>query len=217
MKIKWYGHSCFLMTNGEGIRVLTDPCDPSTGYKLADIETDIVTLSHNHHDHNYTAAAKGSYTLINKPGSYTVKGVRITGIKSYHDDALGKKRGENICFKFETEGLSVVHAGDIGAFDAKLVTEIGKTDVLLVPIGGVYTIDAEGARALANSLSAKVVIPMHYKTPALTFELGDINSFIRNAADCSIHDLKQSEASISADCLGTDRILILEYEKPKSL
>ena len=213
MKIKWYGHSCFMLTNDAGVRIVTDPCDPSTGYKLSGIETDILTLSHGHHDHNFTGAIANKPETFTEPGEYEYKGVKITGIPSYHDDEGGAKRGENVVFKFETDDLSVVHAGDLGAFDEKLAEQIGKTDVLLVPVGGVFTINAEQARAFANMLKAKVVIPMHYKTAALSFELGSVNEFIKNAADCSIHDLKQSEATVSADCLGTDRILILQYEQ----
>ena len=213
MKIKWYGHSCFLLKNDAGVRILTDPCDPGTGYRLSGIETDILTMSHAHHDHNYAKAVSNKPAVYTQAGEYQHMGVKITGIKSFHDDVMGKKRGENIIFKFETDNLSVVHAGDLGYFNNDLAGTIGKTDVLLVPIGGVYTINAEQARKLANMLHAKVVIPMHYKTPALTFELDGINEFIRNAADCSIHDLKQSEATVSAECLGTDRILILDYER----
>lgn len=213
MKIKWYGHSCFMLKNDAGVRIVTDPCDPATGYTLCGIEADILTLSHSHHDHNFTDAIEGSPEIITDTGEYECKGVKITGIPSYHDADGGAKRGENIVFKFETDGLCVVHAGDLGAFDEELAERIGKTDVLLVPVGGVYTINAEQARELANMLRAKVVIPMHYKTPALTFELDSVNEFIKNAADCSIHDLKQSEATVSADCLGTDRILILQYEQ----
>ena len=213
MKIRWYGHSCFQLTNDAGVRIITDPCDPSTGYKLEGLQADILTISHGHHDHNYIQAVTGNPQIIDKAGTYDAFDVRITGIPSFHDDVMGKKRGTNIIFKFETDNLSIVHAGDLGFFDEHLVKAIGKTDVLLVPIGGIFTIDAKQARELANCLKARVVIPMHYKTPLLTFELAELTEFIKNAKDCSIHDLKQSEATVSAEYLGTDRILILSPEQ----
>ena len=213
MKIKWYGHSCFKLTSDAGVSIVTDPCDEETGYKLSDISADIVTVSHDHHDHNYVQAVAGSPIIIRTAGEHEACGIKIKGIKSYHDDEHGKKRGDNIIFRFEIDGLTVLHAGDIGDIsDSKLIDEIGKVDVLMVPIGGVYTINAAQARQLANMLCAKAVIPMHYKTAALTFDLGDLDTFVDHAVDCSIHRLNQSEAVIEKEYLGSDRILILSYK-----
>lgn len=213
MKIKWYGHSCFKLTSENGVSIVTDPCDPPTGYELKNISSEIITVSHDHHDHNYTKAVPGNPTVINTVGEHEVCGIRIRGIKSFHDECRGKKRGENIVFKYKIDGLNIVHMGDIGDIsEQSLIDEIGETDVLLVPIGGIYTIDAAQARQLANKLHAKAVIPMHYKTASLAFELGDLDTFVDHAVDCSIHRLNQSEAVIEKDFLGSDRILILSYE-----
>lgn len=212
MRIKWLGHSCFMITNEAGVRILTDPCDPDTGYQLRDIETDILTVSHSHHDHCYTDAVKGTPVTLTDAGEYEVCGIKIRGISSYHDDCFGRKRGTNTIFCFETDGIKVVHMGDIGYFDDTLTEKIGETDVLLVPIGGIYTIDASQARELANRLNCKVLIPMHYKTPALNFELDDIDEFISSVADCSIHRLGKTEAVLNKEYMDEKRVLILSYK-----
>ncbi|MBQ9950487.1 MAG: MBL fold metallo-hydrolase [Clostridia bacterium] len=213
MKIKWYGHSCFMLTSDSGVRILTDPCDPSTGYDISGVEADAVTVSHDHHDHNYLDAVKGDPVVIRDEKPTEVCDIKVQGVCTYHDDCGGKKRGKNIVFIFEIDGLRIIHAGDLGDIsDPDLAKRIGKCDVLLVPIGGVYTIDAPQARAFANMLHAKVVIPMHYKTDALTFELGDVDTFVDHAVDCSIHRLKKSEAVLDKSCLGSDRILLLSYK-----
>lgn len=212
MRVKWYGHSCFLFTSDDGIRVLTDPCDPDTGYVLKDIEADVVTVSHRHHDHDYVKAVNSRADIIEKEGKTEALGIKFEGIPSYHDDCKGKKRGNNLIFKFVIDDITIVHAGDLGAFDDDLVSAIGYADVLLVPIGGIYTIDAEQARNFANMIKPRIVIPMHYKTPALTFELGELNAFINRAADCSIHRLGATEAVLNKEYLGNNRIIIFSYK-----
>lgn len=212
MKIKWYGHSCFMLSNESGQRILTDPVDTDTGYKLSEIQADIVTISHPHHDHNYMSAVTGSPIVINTVGKHSPMGVSIVGFPTYHDDVCGKKRGENIMFRYELDSIRVLHAGDLGEIPSEdILNAVGTIDVLLVPIGGVYTINHEGARALANRLAPKVVIPMHYKTPALTFELEPVNDFLSSARNCKIHKLNQCEATLTIESLGEDRILVLDY------
>ena len=211
MTIKWLGHSCFLFTDANGIRMLTDPCDPATGYDIGTVKADAVPSSHAHHDHNYFAAAKNA-RVINEPGEHTVKGVKIIGFPTWHDDERGALRGQNIMYLFEMDGLRVMHAGDIGHLpDAATVKAIGRVDVLLAPVGGVYTINYQGARDLANMLGPKVVIPMHYRTDAVQAELDDVTPFLDHASGCAIHRMRQSEASITPESLGSDRIIVLDY------
>lgn len=214
MEIKWYGHSCFLITSGAGTRILTDPPDPSVGYNIPVIEADAVTSSHDHHDHaNFALCAEGA-ARITQPGEYAVKEVRVKGVETWHDEVRGAKRGRNIVFIFEIDGMRVVHAGDIGAMPEKdALDAIGYADVLMVPVGGVYTVNASGARELANALHPKVVIPMHYKTPALTIQLDGIGPFISSVSGCTIHRLRQSECVLTRESLGTDRVITLEYAK----
>lgn len=131
MKLKWFGHACFLLTSGSGVRVLTDPFNEKVGYALAEVEADIVTVSHSHGDHNYTAAVRGEFLLIDQPGNFLHKGIEITGISSFHDSEEGSLRGKNVIFRFGIDGLSVIHLGDLGhVLRSNQVEEIGRVDIL---------------------------------------------------------------------------------------
>lgn len=212
MNIKWFGQSCFLLTSENGTSVLADPCAPSTGYDVKNVYCSAVTVSHMHSDHCYIKAAAGEPVIITEPGEYEVGGVRITGFPAFHDEAGGAKRGKNIMFLFEIDGIRVLHAGDIGhQLSREQAAAIGLVDVLLVPIGGKYTIDYLGARELANTLRPSVVIPMHFRTPLCTLsELDDCSNFVSTAQDCRIHKLNDFEASIFKNTLGEDRVLVLD-------
>lgn len=211
MNIKWYGHSCFLLTSANGVRVLCDPYSPEVGTNLEDIEADIVTVSHHHFDHDCISVVGGEYILVDKCERIEHEGIIIEGINTFHDTEGGAKRGTNIMFKITMDGMSVLHCGDLGhTLDAETIERVGNVDVLLVPIGGTYTLDYIGARAVANQLKQKVVIPMHYKTPNCKLdELAPIDAFISHVANCAIHRLNQSEASLYPATLGEDRVLVL--------
>lgn len=212
MKIKWYGHSCFLMTAANGARFLTDPCDPDVGYALQHIETDVITVSHDHHDHNYIEAAMGQPQVLNQAGEYEILGCSIHAVPTFHDEVKGKKRGSNLVFVFEIDGLRIAHLGDLGHVpEEETVNAIGPIDVLLAPIGGVYTIDADGARAVANLLKPKILIPMHYKTRVSTLDIDSVDKLLTGARDCRIHRVGESEVTLTLPSLGGDRILVLDY------
>lgn len=220
MQIKWYGHSCFLLTGNDGLSVLTDPCEPRTGYQIAGIETDFITSSHAHSDHNYFAAAKGSPIVVNTAGEHTFMspyggdGVRITGIPTWHDGACGAERGVNLVFVIEMDGLRAVHLGDLGHLpDAQTVAAIGRADLLFLPIGGVFTIDAAAAHEVLALLRPHLVIPMHYSTPALAFHLDGPEAFLSGLSGYTIHRLRQSECSVHPQTLGTPRALVFDYVK----
>lgn len=216
MEIKWYGHSCFLITTESGVRILTDPYDPGVGYPMHKIACDAVTSSHAHHDHNYFDMCEGDPVKITEPGEYGVGDIAISGVSTWHDAERGAKRGRNIVFVFTIEDMRVVHAGDIGEVpDEATLAAIGHADVLLVPVGGYYTIDAAGARALANALDPKVVIPMHYRTDALNvhFKISEIDPFISSLTNCAIHRLRQSECTLTKASLGSDRVITLDYAR----
>ena len=218
MEIKWFGHSCFLLTGENGTRVLMDPPDPSTGFVIKPMKADVVTSSHSHYDHAYFPLALGNPVRVTEAGIHALDGVTITGVSWWHDDALGKKRGPNILFTVEMDGIRLLHAGDIGCLpDEETVKQLGETDVLLVPVGGFYTIDHAQALELCNLLKPKVVIPMHYKTdemrPDLAEKLSGINAFLNAARNCSIHRLRQSEATLTKESLGADRIITLAVPK----
>ncbi|MBQ3551997.1 MAG: MBL fold metallo-hydrolase [Clostridia bacterium] len=214
MEIKWYGHSCFLLTNNEGVRLLMDPCDRGVGYDLHDIEADIMTISHSHHDHNYYEAVRGNPIRIIAPGETIQKGVRIIGVPTWHDENEGRQRGNNIMFIVEMDDIRVLHCGDLGhVLPDETVKAIGDIDVLLVPVGGKYTVDYKGARAVANQLRPSVVIPMHYKTNACAIDLDTVDNFLTSAEKCLIHRLGQSSATLGRINLGEDRVLVLDYER----
>lgn len=169
MHIKWYGHSSFLLTSEAGTRILIDPYYKFLGYRMpVPIESDIVVVTHDHGDHNKVKAASGDYLLVNEPKDYSRGDVNISGFKSFHDKVNGKKRGPNIIFRFEIDGLTICHCGDLGhLLTEEQVKAIGKIDVLIVPVGGRMTLDGAEAAHVIRQLQATVAIPMHYRTKAL--------------------------------------------------
>ncbi|HHY40476.1 MAG TPA: MBL fold metallo-hydrolase [Syntrophaceticus sp.] len=177
MIIRWLGHACFYC-QGEGLRLLTDPFEQRVGYPLPDVEADLVTVSHDHYDHNAVHLLPGNPEVIREPGEHKYRSLLVKGYSVYHDELKGAKRGKNIIFSWEMDGVHLCHLGDLGhRLDDKTIEAIGGVDILMVPVGGVYTIDANEARLVVNQLKPKVVIPMHYKTPHLSFELGALDDF----------------------------------------
>ncbi|NTV88748.1 MAG: MBL fold metallo-hydrolase [Clostridiales bacterium] len=216
MKIRWLGHSCFLLTAADGTKIVTDPYDGTMGYKLPEVTADIVTTSHGHFDHNYTKGVRGLFTHIEKPGQYNIKGVGIHGTGAFHDEERGNKRGAIIIFVFTIDGLRICHCGDLGHMpDASMLREIGKVDVLMIPVGGTFTLDAEGAAAVVKAVNPAVTIPMHYKTRALTFNLDGVDKFL---AASGIKDTKsvaagKKEIEITSENLsGLPSVILLDYE-----
>ena len=214
MKLTWYGHSCFLLTAESGYSILTDPCDQETGYELHDLTCDAVSISHEHHDHNCLAIIAGTPTILRTPGEHLAGEIPVTGFTSYHDDAKGAYRGENIVFLYQIDGLKVLHLGDLGhMLSDETIKEIGDVDVLLAPIGGVYTLNAKGATELSDRLHAKVLIPMHYKTPALHFNIEGLEPLLALSANRRVHHLNANTAQLMHDTLGERRLLILDYKR----
>lgn len=215
MQITWYGHSCFILENDAGVRVLTDPCDPSVGYALRDVACDIVTVSHGHHDHNYVEAAAGAPSVIDTAGPHMVLDVPVTGYPSWHDEAQGKKRGANILFLVELDGMRVLHLGDLGhMLSADALAAIGRVDVLLCPVGGTYTIDASEAAQVVAAIDPAICIPMHYKTSACTLGIGAIEPFLDAVGQTrSVHRVLSSTCTVTKDALMKKRVLLLDYVK----
>lgn len=179
MKITWLGHSCFKLEESTGTTLVTDPYHEYVGYEMIDVEPDILTISHAHKDHNCMDHIKGSPTLINRSGFYEMDGVHILGLKSYHDEAKGSKRGENLIFKVRMDGVDVIHMGDIGEDCNAMISEaLGACNILMIPVGGVYTIDAEQAKEYVDRLMPDIVIPMHYKTKDCDFNIDKLNDFL---------------------------------------
>ena len=166
MLFQHIGHAEFLIETAGGVRIVTDPYDGSCGYPVKKIMADAALVSHHHHDHDAVENLKGTPLVIDSAGEYTPDpSVRITAVKAFHDDQHGNKRGETLLFLVETEGLRVVHLGDLGcALDSEQEEILKKPDVLMIPVGGFFTIDAVQAKAVADRLNARIILPMHYKT-----------------------------------------------------
>jgi len=169
MKIKFLGHSSFMIEGG-GVTVITDPFDSSkVGLSFPKIGADLVLSSHDHTDHNSIESVAGDPFVINAPGEYEVGGVKVRGFETFHDDKGGKERGKNTVYLFQVEGITLCHLGDLGhTLGEGIVGEIGDLDVLFVPVGGVYTINHEQAAKVAAQLEPKYIIPMHYRVEGMT-------------------------------------------------
>jgi len=178
MLIEYVGHSCFYIVNSGGTRALTDPYDNSIGLAPVSKSADIVLISHHHQDHDYLAGVRGGYQVFDKPGSYQYKDVAIQGFNVPHDAKGGTERGDNTAFLMETDGIRVLHMGDVGAMpDDSFFESAGRVDVLMVPIGGVFTVDAHGALPIVERLKPNITIPMHYKTTNLKLDIYTAREF----------------------------------------
>ncbi len=196
MKIKWLGHASFLITSDTGTKIITDPYEPSDRLKYGEIKesADIVTVSHEHGDHNNVAAVKGNPKAVRGAGTTEVKSIQFKGIPTYHDDAGGKERGNNTIFCFEVDGMRVCHLGDLGhPLNDKQVAELGKIDILLTPMAGAYTIDAKVATEVCGKLSPKVIIPMHYKNEKCNFPISGVDEFLKGKTGVSRLDANEVE------------------------
>ncbi len=188
--LTWYGQATFVMTTGDGVKVMMDPVNPSMiKVEIPDL-IDLVTVSHEHGDHNYVELAKGNPVIIHglKENDYAkvdqvVKGIPVRTVGSFHDKQEGSQRGKNAIFIFELPDLKVVHLGDLGhVLSESQVSAIGATDILLIPVGAGPTIDLPGALEVIKQLNPEVVIPMHYSpadTPEGGFRLGTVEEFIK--------------------------------------
>jgi L-ascorbate metabolism protein UlaG (beta-lactamase superfamily) len=179
MEISWLGHSCFRI-RGSQVTVITDPYSPDMGYSLGKPKARIVTVSHQHPGHSYVQGVGGEPRLITGPGEYEIGGVLIIGLATFHDAENGSQRGKNTVYLMEIDEISLCHLGDLGhMLTAEQMEELDNVDILLVPVGGVSTIDAPVAAELARQLEPKVVIPMHYRTEALSWELEPVEKFLK--------------------------------------
>lgn len=212
MEITWYGHACFRLRD-RNATIITDPYGPGIGYTLPRVRADIVTISHAHPDHSYVAGVKGKPRVFDGPGEYEISGVFITGIPTYHDKKKGAERGKNTAFLFEFDGLSVCHLGDLGHIPTQSQVEaLSQVDVLLIPVGGVSTINAAQAAEAVSLLEPRVVIPMHYKTKALNVRLASLSKFLKAMGLGKLPE--QDRLKITASTLPEEtQVVLLSYKQ----
>jgi L-ascorbate metabolism protein UlaG (beta-lactamase superfamily) len=205
MKIKWYGHASFLLTSDQGTQIITDPYEPggfggAIAYGPIPDEADIVLVSHDHADHNYVRGLRGKPQVIKGNGPHKANGMEFKGIAAFHDGRKGSERGPNTIFCFTLDGVNVCHLGDLGhVLSEQEARQIGPVDVLLMPVGGVYTIDPAQAAQTAQKINPKIIIPMHYKTPHCGFPLANAEDFTSGKA--GVRAIKGSEVEIKKEKL----------------
>ena len=181
MKLKWLAHASFLITADDGTQIITDPYATGEGFNHSAIDetADIVTVSHEHFDHNNADTVKNNPEVVKD--SAEVKGISIKAIATAHDDSGGSERGKNNIYCFQVDGVRVCHMGDLGhLLTDNQVVEIGKVHVLLIPVGGFFTIDAKTAQMVAEQVRARVIIPMHYKTDKMNLPISGLDEFLKD-------------------------------------
>lgn len=218
MEITWLGHSSFRLKGKNGA-VVTDPFDSSmVGFKFPKTTADIVTISHDHNDHNQKEKISGNPKppkVISGPGEYEIGGISIFGIASYHDDNLGQERGTNTIYVITLDNIRICHLGDLGhKLTQDHLSQIGQVDIALVPVGGVFTIDPGQAQEVVASMEPKVVIPMHFKVNAVSEQnfgkLATVDQFIK---EMGLEPLRVEKYSVSQDELPEDMQLVILENK----
>jgi L-ascorbate metabolism protein UlaG (beta-lactamase superfamily) len=184
MEIQYFGHSCFRIKGKDSI-LLTDPYSPQIGLKMSKTSADIVTVSHQHYDHNNISAVTGTTKrpnpfIISGPGEYEISGVFIYGLSSFHGGAKGAKRGENTIYVINMDGIRLAHLGDLGhPLRDEQLEELNGVDILMIPVGGTYTLDSHQAVEVINQIEPRMVIPMHYQLPGLKIDLAPVEEFLK--------------------------------------
>lgn len=210
MDIYWFGQSCFKI-KGKNTSVIIDPYDPeSTGLKLPvkEMEAQVVLSTHSHADHSNTGAVGGGPLLITGPGEYEVKGVTINGIQTYHDNASGSEKGRNTVYHILIDGVNIVHVGDLGhILTEEQSSEIDQTDILMIPVGGVYTIDSEVAAKVVAQLEPRIIIPMHYDIPGSKSGLEGVEHFLKEMAKENVEPVQK--LTITKDKLPDEPTVVL--------
>jgi len=195
MKIKWLGHASFMITSDSGMKIITDPYVTGGALQYGDIKesADIVTVSHEHFDHNNADAIGGNPEIVK--ATKEVKGIKFNGIPTHHDETGGSQRGNNMIFCFEVDGVKVCHLGDLGhPLTDKQLTDLGSVDVVMIPVGGNYTIDAKVATDVSGKLAPKVIIPMHFRNERCdSFPVAGVEDFLQGKSGVSRSDSSEAE------------------------
>ncbi|UCD70844.1 MAG: MBL fold metallo-hydrolase [Syntrophobacterales bacterium] len=215
MRAKYYGHAAFLITSNQGTRIITDPYTPGAfdamSYGGISDKADVVTVSHDHDDHNYSEGLPGNPEVLQTPGKRSVYGIEFNGIATFHDTSSGRERGENIIFSFIVDGITICHLGDLGhVLSGNEVEAIGAVDLLMIPVGGFYTIDSKVASEVAGQLNPLIIIPMHFKTGKCEFPITPVEEFTKGKARVKVVD--SSEISLGRGELSKEtEIIVLHH------
>lgn len=216
MKITWHGHALFKIAvnprKNSQVNIVIDPFDKSIGLRFPRLEADILLVTHQHHDHNNVKGVLGTPFVIEGPGEYEVKDIFIHGISGFHDNCEGKERGENTIYVIETEDIKLCHMGDFGQnelTEAQL-DKIGNVDILMIPVGGTYTItDKEAVKVMAQ-LEPKITIPMHYSLPKLKIKLDSVSKFLKMFGVKSLTPVKKLSIKKKDVPVDEAKIVIME-------
>lgn len=213
VKIESFGRDAFLIVSDTGLRVITDPYDPSIGHGDVAEQADVVTVSHEHKDHNYVSGVKGNPLVVKGPGLHEAKGVEFTGLDTFHDKSQGSERGHNTVFSFELDGIKVCHLGDLGhLLSDEQVAAMGKVDLLFCPVGGTVILDATEATELVRRVKPRVVIPMHYRTERSGPRFAAVDEFLANKT--GVRQLASSTFETSRTNLPHEtQIVVLQHSR----
>ena len=216
MKIKWYGHAAFLITSDQDTKIIIDPYEPGgfggqLSYGKIKDQADFVITTHDHADHNYTKDLPGNPQIVKGSGHKMVKGISIKGISTYHDPSKGSERGTNTIFTLKIDNIQCCHLGDLGhSLSDKELAEIGQVDILLIPVGGFFTIDPKEATLVAEQIKPKILIPMHFKTEKCGFPISAVDDFLKGKKN--IKRPKASETTFDKATLPQEmEIVVLEH------
>lgn len=216
MKVTWLGHASFLITSDKGIKIITDPYTPGVyglEYKQISESADVVTVSHEHDDHNNAGAIPGKPQIIKGAGKHQAKSIEFRGIASCHDDCGGKERGDNVIFAFNIDDIKMCHLGDLGRpLTDKEISGIGKVDVLMIPVGGAFTIDAAGADKVIAQIKPKIVFPMHYQTDRCpNFPVATADPFLKGKNNVKKTDGSSTELK-KGQMPAATQVILLRHE-----
>lgn len=211
VSVSCLGHAMFLLEDGEGHRLVTDPYAEGVGYSLPDIEADIVLVSHDHFDHSNVGLVKGSPIVIRDAAPREVEGVKIRGFPTFHDTGGGAERGSNIAYRWEMSGMTFMHLGDLGhVLQEDVAAELAGTDVLFIPVGGTFTLDDSGAAQVVEAIAPRIAIPMHFRNAACTFPIQTEEPFA--ARFKSVERTGKSPVYLSSERLPEPTlILVMDY------
>lgn len=208
MNIYWLGHSCFLIKTSIGKRILTDPFDIDMGYSPFKGKVDVVTISHLHFDHSYIKNIDKDTLILDELESYESEFLKINSFPSFHDNCQGMKRGPNLIFKYQIDGLTLCHLGDLGhTLHAETIKSIGYIDALFIPVGSNFTLNIDDVKTVIEMIRPRFIIPMHYKTKDLNFHLNGVDEFLRKMKNYK--KINMNVLSLNKDSLPNESTIII--------